>query len=195
MTGRLQIIAALLLVAIFGLGVYMVRLKHLAERPQPVADTRPIKPPVAGPTVPVTLYVADDNDGTLHKREVAIALPADDASKRAREILHTLITESLDKPSGHHFGRGADVDEVYFVNGSLAVVDTNAALADDHPSGILVEQLTLASIAQTLAANFPAVTRMKVLVQGKERDTLAGHADIKDVYDISAFQNSAKESP
>ncbi|MFB3915699.1 MAG: GerMN domain-containing protein [Terriglobales bacterium] len=191
-SGRLQILAALLLVAIFGLGIYMVRLKRVAERPQSAADARPIKPPVAGPTAPVTLYVADDDDGALHKREVTIALPAD-PSQRAREILHALIAESVSKPAGHQFASEAEVNEVYFVNGSLAVVDTNAAFADGHPSGILVEQLTLASMAQTLAANFPSVNRMKLLIDGKERDTLAGHADIKDVYDIGAISRTTKE--
>ena len=63
-----------------------------------------------------------------------------------------------------------------------AVVDTNAAFADAHPSGVLAEELTIASMVNTLNANDPQITRVKILVDGKERDTLAGHADLRRFY-------------
>jgi hypothetical protein len=68
----------------------------------------------------------------------------------------------------------------------MAIVDTNSVFADRHRSGILVEQLTVASIARTLAANVPGTIRVKILVEGKERETLAGHADLADFYDTAA---------
>jgi len=49
----------------------------------------------------------------------------------------------------------------------------------------LVEELTVGSLVETLSANLPGITRVKFLVDGKERDTLAGHADLSDVYDVS----------
>jgi hypothetical protein len=40
------------------------------------------------------------------------------------------------------------------------------------------------SLIQTLSANIPGITRVKILVEGKERDTLAGHADLSNFYDM-----------
>ncbi|HXY04076.1 MAG TPA: GerMN domain-containing protein, partial [Terriglobales bacterium] len=68
----------------------------------------------------------------------------------------------------------------------LAVIDLNAALANGHRSGVLVEELTIASLVASLSANIPGITRVKILVDGNERDTLAGHADLTNFYDISA---------
>lgn len=186
MTRRVKILLAALLIAVAVMGYYALRLKRQAEKlPTHAADTRPIAPPVAGPTERVTLYVAYDNDGMLHKREADIAAPGD-PSERARQILRALISVYLDKNSPHPLGAGADVKYVFLVKPNMAVVDTNAAFADRHRSGILVEQLTVASIARTLAADVPGIIRVKILVEGKERETLAGHADLADFYDTAA---------
>ena len=186
MTRRVQILLVILLVAVFGMGFYALHLKHQAERiPVRARDTRPIAPPVVGPTDKITLFIANDTDGTLHKQQATIALPADQ-SRRAQQIVRALISEYLEKNSTHPLGAGADVKNIFLVAPNLAVVDTNAAFADGHRSGILVEQLTLASIAHTLAANIPGVTRVKILVDGKERETLAGHADLTEFYDASS---------
>ena len=68
----------------------------------------------------------------------------------------------------------------------VAVIDLNAAFADGHRSGVLVEDLTVASLIHTISANIPGVLRVKILVDGKERETLAGHADLTDFYDVTA---------
>jgi hypothetical protein len=186
MTRRVKLLLALLVVAVAAMGYYAMRLKRQAEKlPPQTADTRPIAPPVAGPTEQVTLFVAYDSDGMLHKRQADIAAPGD-PSERARQILRGLLSVYLDKKSPHPLGAGADVKYVFLVKPNLAIVDTNSVFADRHRSGILVEQLTVASIARTLAANVPGTIRVKILVEGKERETLAGHADLADFYDTAA---------
>ncbi len=186
MTRRVVILLLVLLLAVVGMGVYALRLKHQAEKlPVSAADSRPISPPVAGPSEHVVLYVADDADGTLHPHDLTIALPTD-PGQRARQLLRALLSFYLEKDSPHPLGAGADVKDVFLVKPNLAVVDVNTAFADSHRSGILVEQLTVASIAQTLAVNVPGITRVKILVDGKERDTLAGHADLSTFYDTAA---------
>jgi sporulation and spore germination protein len=186
MTPRAKIALAVLIVLVGAMGYYALRLKRQAERlPIRAFDTRPIAPPISGPTERVTLYIASDRDGMLHRQDAAIAVPGD-PSERARQILRTLLTVYLDKNSPHPLGSGADIKYVFLVKPNMAIVDANAAFADTHRSGILVEQLTVASIAQTLAANLPGTIRIKILVEGKERETLAGHADLADFYDTAA---------
>jgi hypothetical protein len=51
----------------------------------------------------------------------------------------------------------------------------------------------MASIIQTLSTNIPGLTRVKILVDGKERETLAGHADLSGFYDVAQVGEVAKE--
>ncbi len=183
---HVQITLALLLVAVFGMGFYALHLRHEAElNLERIQDSRPVAPPVAGPPITVALFIADDNAAVLHKHEMEIALPPDEG-RRAREILRALLAQYLDRNSTHPLAEGADIRDVFIVGGNTAVIDANAAFADGHRSGILIEDLTLASMAQTLAANLPAITRIKLLVDGKERGTLAGHADLMSFYAIAS---------
>ncbi len=176
-----------MLLTLVGLGIYAFNLKRHAEQLQSHAsDSRPIAPPVAGPTEPVTLLVASDSDGTLSRISVSVPVPAE-RSARARQIVRALLDYYGSPSSPHPVPERSDVNAVYIVGDNLAVVDMNAVFADNHPSGILVEELSIASIAQTLAANIPTITRVKLLIDGKERDTLSGHADLRTIYDVTAF--------
>ncbi len=182
---HLLITLALLVLAVFGMGFYVLHLRSVAETNQQRAqDQRPVAPPIAGRAETIALFVADDRDGTLHRHDVSVTLPADQG-RRAREILRALVAQSLDKSSPHPLAPGAEITDVFVVNGA-AVIDANAAFADGHRSGIMLEELTLASMAQTLAANMPGITRIKLLVEGKERETLAGHADLSDFYSAAS---------
>lgn len=186
MTPRTKIALLILVVAVALMGWYALTLKRRAEQlPVRASDTRPIAPPSTGKSVQVTLYLADDSDGMLHKRNVDIALPQE-PTDRAREVVRAVISAYLEKGSKHPLATGADVDAVFLVKPNIAVVDTNAEFADGHRSGIMVEQLTVASIARSLAENVPNVGRVKILVEGKERETLAGHADLTSFYDLAA---------
>jgi hypothetical protein len=42
--------------------------------------------------------------------------------------------------------------------------------------------LTVLSICGTLHANLPRITQVRFLVDGQQRDTLAGHADLTRTY-------------
>lgn len=188
---QLQIALALLLVAALGLGFYALRLKRNAEQLQQ-SDTRPITAPVSGPSEAVTLFVAYDDAGVLRKQTVNMALPAE-PGERAQHVLRALLAIYLQKPSPHPLGDGADVKNVYLMEDNTAVIDMNLAFADAHRSGVLEEQLTVISMVETLAAALPKTTRVKFLVNGRERDTLAGHSDLSTFYDVAQVKQLAQE--
>ncbi len=193
MTRALAIATALLLAAVVAMGVYLHILRRSErERAQNRPDTRPISAPVAGPTSHATLYLAYDDAGVVRAQDASIALPADPA-QRGREILHALLGEYVKRPSSHELPAGADVKDVFLVGGNTAVVDTTAAFADGHRSGVFVETLTVASLVKTLTANLPGVTRVKILVDGKERETLAGHADLECFYDVVTVEQLSQQ--
>lgn len=191
---HLKIMTAILVLVAGVLGYYVFHLKHNAEKAQTktASDTLPVAPPITGSASTATLYVADDHTGLLTRTTVTIPLPAD-SSERTQQILRNLLTLYQTTPSPHSIGEGADVKDVYFVNNGLVVVDFNSAFADKHPSGILAEELTVASVVATLRANNPEVSKVKFLVEGKDRETLAGHADLETPLDAANFTQMVKD--
>lgn len=190
---HLMIAMAVLLAAALGLSVYAWHMrKTVASIPAAAVDTRPLAPPVAGPTERVTLFVAHDEDGTLRPESAQIPMPSG-RQQRAEELLRALVSHYLEKLSPHVLGAGSEVRSVFLVDPGVAVIDVNAAFADTHRSGVLVEELTVASLIHTISANTPGILKVKILVDGKERDTLAGHADLSDFYDVSAVNQLASQ--
>lgn len=188
---HLMIAMAVLVAAALGLSVYAWHVrKTVASTPAAAVDTRPLAPPVAGPTERVTLFVAHDEDGTLRPESAQIPMPSG-RQQRAEELLRAMVSRYLEKSSPHVLGAGAEVRSVFLVDPGVAVIDLNAAFADTHRSGVLVEELTVASLIHTISANTPGILKVKILVDGKERDTLAGHADLSDFYDVSAVNQLA----
>jgi hypothetical protein len=189
---HLLIAVAVLLLAVLGMSIYALRVRKTAVTPVATKDTRPLAPPIAGPTERVTLFVAFDEDGSLRAESAQIPMPSG-RQQRAEELLRALLTLYLDKTSPHVLGPGSDVRSVYLVDPGVAVIDLNAAFADTHRSGVLVEELTVASLIRTISANTPGIQKVKILVDGKERDTLAGHADLSDYYDVTAVNQLAAQ--
>jgi len=191
---HLVIAFSVLLAAVLGLTTYLLHMRKTVAATPPSAptDTRPLAPPSVGPTETVTLFVAYDEDGTLRARGAQIPMPSG-RQQRAEELLRALLAIYLDKSSPHVVGAGGDVRSVFLVDPGLAVIDLNSAFADGHRSGVLVEELTLASLIHTISVNIPGIVKMKILVDGKERETLAGHADLSDFYDVTAVNQLAAQ--
>jgi hypothetical protein len=140
----------------------------------------------------VTLYVADDDAGMLRPRSAQIPLPGG-RQQRAEQLLRTLLRIYQQPGSAHPLAPAADIRSIYLVDPGAAVIDLNAAFADQHRSGILSEQLTVNSLVETLALNVPGIQRVNILVEGKTRDTLAGHADLTESFDVTAVEQAGNQ--
>jgi Sporulation and spore germination len=194
-TRPILIMFAVLLLVAAGLGFYAYHLKNKValEEQRLAQQSQVVAPPPAGPTTLVTFYVASDADGTLRRSQQNVALPQE-RSERARAVLRALLANYSADSTSHVIGAGSDVRDVFLMGNDTAVVDTTAGFADSHPSGVLVEELTIASIVNTLNANDPQITRVKILVDGKERETLAGHADLRRFYLASGIGQVMKDA-
>lgn len=190
---HLLIAMAVLLLAGLGMSFYAWHMrKTVASTPTTPMDTRPLAPPVSGPTERVTLFVAHDDDGSLRPEFAQIPMPSG-RQQRAEELSRALLSIYLEKTSPHALGSGADIRSVFLVDPEVAVIDVNGAFADHHRSGVLVEELTVASFVHTISANIPGIQKIKILVDGKDRDTLAGHADLSAFYDVWAVNQLATQ--
>jgi Sporulation and spore germination len=182
-------VAAMLLVVI-AMGIYVHRMHRQERFLASAADLRPVAPPPSGPTESVTLYIADDAAGALHAQSSLIPLPGG-RQQRAEELLRALLRIYQQPGASHPLAAAADIRSIYLFSPGGAVIDLNAAFADQHRSGVLNEQLTVNSLVETLAANVPGVTRVRILVEGNGRETLAGHADLTDFFDASTVAQAA----
>ena len=154
-------------------------------------DAIPIAAPTSANPEDVTLYLANDVDGSIIATSSQVALPAD-LGLRARVLLDHLITQYALPDSAHPLQPGPAVDDVFLLD-NQAIINLRSSFVGNHPSGVLVEDLTIKSIVGTLHAALPDVKEIRFLVDGSPHDTLAGHADLQRTY--PATDTSFKPTP
>ncbi len=67
----------------------------------------------------------------------------------------------------------------FFIDGQgIAYVDLPGTVGAAQPGGIAAEHLALYAIVNSLVLNVPEVTAVKVLIDGQETESFAGHIDI-----------------
>jgi hypothetical protein len=188
------IIFIVLLVASLVMGIVLWQLRERAhQRLVAGEDSAPTKAPEVAPSEQATLMVANDDDNSMIEQVHSLPLPADPGA-RARAVLTRLLDLYASPNAAHPVPGGANaVAQVYLLptagtkdlqnlNAQMAVVNLTGSFVAAHPSGLETETLTVLSICGTLHANLPAVTEVRFLVDGKERATLAGHADLTRTY-------------
>jgi hypothetical protein len=210
-----------LVLCIFAMAGWLFYERHEGRKKvQQLADATPLDAPTAV-SEPVTFDLANDTDGTITAQAREIALPSE-TTARVRALIDHLVAEYALPGSNHPLMSGAAVSEVFLLplpitgqsvsnpapvadpnalqpnspGGQLAVIDLRSTFVNQHPSGVEVETLTLASILGTLHANLPQIEQVRFLVEGQPRETLAGHADLLRTYparDTTTAANGASQ--
>jgi Sporulation and spore germination len=183
----IAVLAAGVLIGLIGLRSLHRRMARLAQTEVTDEQARHevLAPPVSTPTdVPVkaSIFWAGGPDGVA---PVQIELPLSaDPVQRSRQLLHALIA---DPPTPDQRTIPADTDLLgfYILPDGTAIADFSDVLAIETPSGILSERMVVNSIARTLGSNVPGLRRLKILIHGQEVDTLAGHIDLTDFFDLN----------
>jgi len=186
-----KVLFVILLIAALGMGFKLWQLRDRAHKRLLTGQTiAPTAAPVVAPAEQATLVVANDLDNSLMPQMHSLPLPADRGA-RARAILGKRLDLYAAPESTHEIpGGAASVDQVFLVpaqrakdpGDELAVVNLTGTFAASHPAGLETESLTVLSICATLRANFPNIKEVRFLVDGVDRPTLAGHADLTRTY-------------
>jgi germination protein M len=72
-----------------------------------------------------------------------------------------------------------DIREVFIDEKQCLYIDFSRSIIQNHSGGTTGEQITIASIVNTMAQTFPKqVRKVRILIDGKEARTIAGHVDI-----------------
>lgn len=124
----------------------------------------------------VSLYFSDPEENYLTAEIREISLPGE-RSERAGKILEALL-EGPGEPLLPAIPQGTKL-LAFYLEGDLAVVDFSSELRENHPRSSHTEMLTLYAVANTLILNIPEIRSVKILVNGQEEDSLAGHVMIR----------------
>jgi len=147
------------------------------------AGTKEGPEPMPGKSLPKTAKVRThlyflDSDHRFLKAEERTLVQQDGVVERARSMVYALI----DGPRGGLLPTvpaETRLLALYVTEDGIAYIDFDRAISEQHPGGSLSELFTIFSIVNTLVLNIPEIEAVKILIEGREAKTLAGHVDIR----------------
>jgi len=162
--------------ALFGVGLAGPGICQTGAGFSPHSVDQILPEPMAAAYSTYLYFVDKTNDYLIS--DARIIRKRDNARAYCRRIIEELIngpTADLTRT----IPEGVKLRAVYLTPDHTAYVDLTAAISTDHPGGVRTELMTVYSIVNTLILNVSAVDRVKLLIEGQEADTLAGHIDIR----------------
>jgi len=144
-----------------------------------------VSPPIAGKGTlkkkekeEVVLYFSDANERFLVPEKRYIPKGKDNIEK-ATELAKALL-EGSKTGLVNTFPENVDLQSVKIEKGDeTAYVSFGRNLIKYHPGGSTSEISTVYSLTNTLTSNIPAIKRVKILIEGKEAETIRGHIDLR----------------
>ena len=173
------IVSALLAVVLACIVVYFYfkEKRQSMQNPDRTGQALSVTRSIPLNTATVDLYFADRENIFLIAESRSL-LHDENPSSFGKRIINSLIvgpTEGL-VPT---IPQGTVVRALYVLDDGTAFVDLSEAVSEHHPGGIKSELLTVFSIVNSLVLNISEINSVKILVEGRETSTLAGHIDIR----------------
>lgn len=155
-----------------------------ARLPRWLNDTEPAPTSALAPTtveearkIRATLFYVS-KDGT-HLVAVPREVPfAESAPDQARRLVEAQLAPAPE-PYASPLPQGTTVRAVFITDRQDAFVDLGGSVVTNHTGGSLDEIFSVYAIVNALTMNLPAVTRVQILIDGKEVESLAGHVDLR----------------
>ncbi len=188
MTRRAKILALVVIGVLAAAGVYLHvltgRVSYQEEAPsEESARTRLAESalgPLSGPATNVTLYFPAPNEGALVQENRPITLATGDID-RIRQIVLALI-EGSQQGLRRPLPASTELLAVFLTSDGTAYLDFAGNALTLFEPGIGSETLAVYSLVDSICANIPSVKRVRILVQGREVETLNGHADLTEAF-------------
>lgn len=124
------------------------------------------------------LYFAD-KDSSFLVAERRVLRHAEGPTNFGRKIVEALINGPSDGYT-RTIPQNTVLRALYITADGICYVDVSAAIKESHPGGVQSELLTLYSLVNSLILNIPEIKAVKILIDGHESMTLAGHIDVQD---------------
>jgi hypothetical protein len=123
------------------------------------------------------LYFADRQNSFL-KSEQRIMHQPDDPVEFGRAIVKALI-KGPQKGLVRTVPVGTELKAIYIDADRLCYIDLSPAVKENHSGGSKSELLTIYSLVNSLILNVSEIERVKILINGNEAPTLAGHINLQ----------------
>ncbi len=150
------------------------------ETGMPLTEEPPVSEPVTEGSIRVTLFYLSGTGNMFSPEEREIPF-AESLQEQAKQVVQQLLAGSR-SGRGSAIPSGVELRGLFITQQGLAFLDLSQELIANHPGGTSAEELTVYSFANTLISNFPAVKKVKILVEGREIQSLAGHLDLTRPY-------------
>ena len=178
MRRRVVVIAAMIAIAVATAWLLLIVLPRRYTPPDA---------PTAGPIAPAATEAARKITATLYYiAEDGMALVGSQREVPFGEGLHDQARYILEAqlgpppaPLAAAIPEGTALRALYVTDRGDAFVDLTVNARTKHSGGALDELFTVYAIVDALTVNLPAITRVQILLEGKEVDTLAGHVDLR----------------
>lgn len=125
----------------------------------------------------VHLYFLDSNNSYLIAEERSFPI-SNHPKKLGLQILEALLDgpkQTLERA----IPEGTELRGFYILENRTAYVDLSQDLRERHAGGANSELMTIYSIVNSLVLNIATIETVKILVEGREVTTLAGHVDLR----------------
>ena len=106
----------------------------------------------------------------------------DDIILNARQIVHEVIKGPTVLEGLQIFSEAAKLRQVYLLEDGTALVDLSQEVIYPLIGGVAAELSALYSITRSLTENIEEIKRIRFLIEGQERATLAGHVSIREPF-------------
>ncbi|MDI6752619.1 MAG: GerMN domain-containing protein [bacterium] len=128
----------------------------------------------------VKIFFVDKEDGLLIPEERSIT-KSKKVVDEARKIIKELLTGPTYSWLQSAIPKDTKLREVY-IKKQIAYIDFSKEVCENHPGGSSAELCTIYSITNSLCAAFPELSGVKILVEGKSPETLAGHIALDELF-------------
>jgi spore germination protein GerM len=168
------IFAVLSMLAISSVSPSFFILPAISAEPDPFAASVETKHPERAM---IHLYFANKENSFLIAEKRLLVQPDDPAQ------MGKLIIESLIKGPKEGLMRTISSDAtlraLFVTEDKTAYADFSPVIREKHPGGCKSEIITIYSIVNSLILNIPEIDTVKILIDGRESMTLAGHIDLR----------------
>jgi spore germination protein GerM len=179
-TGKFLAILFLIGIGLFLFWMFRHDTKE-SSKPKEVKQTDPEKKKSIPEKKNVVLYFSDDEGEFL----IGEKRPLPEAGSLQEEAKETVV-ELIHGPKGRLIPTLPSKTKLIALqvdDHGLAKVNFNRNLTQDHPGGSSAEIMTVYSVVNSLALNFPEIKRVQILVEGKEIETITGHLSLNKPMD------------
>ena len=164
-------------VFIIACGVLYLLIRYDLLKPTKIKSSPPVTPKR---NITLNLYYADPYSEKLAAEQRTIQ-----AKKTIKGTIEAAIDEFIKGPKGdlvNTIPPGTALKNVRIDPEGTVWVNFSSHLSKSHPGGSSAEIMTVYAIVNTIVLNFDEVTKVRILIEGKSVDTLAGHIDCSEPF-------------